>query len=85
MRVTFINAQFIGKSHYENAEKPSSNRTYMHFIYQSPNVEGYACFTFAIFDVDKYRKAEDFIMKKNYRIGYHRENGFVVVDDIQDA
>lgn len=81
MKVNFIEAQYIGRSRYAPADGKA--RWYMNFIYKSEYVEGYACFSFPIFDGDRYKNADDFIMKDNYKIAYHRENGFVQVDMIE--
>lgn len=82
MKVNYIDAQYVGKSHYDdsNGGKP---RTYCHFLYQSNYIDGYGTIVFCIFDNNPEIKVSDMKIKDNYHVRYVSDKGYNQVVTIE--
>lgn len=84
MRVNYIDAQYIGKSRYEDANG-GNPRSYCHFLYQSKNIDGYGTVVFCIFDNNPQIKVNELVLKDNYHVVYVSDKGYnqiVTIDKI---
>lgn len=57
--------------------------SYVHFIYEDPNVDGLGTQQFGIWDESKYIKASDIIVGKWYDIAFRRNGAYLNITRIQ--
>lgn len=85
MRVNHIEAQFVGKSRFEDRNDNSKSRWYCHFIYKSDYIVGYGTIVFPIYDNNSHVKVDDMNIQDNYKIVYVSDRGYntlVTIDKI---
>lgn len=76
-------AKMIGKSRYVDMSGNGKDRSYYHFVYQSPIVDGYATIQFCEFGEER----KDMIVDRYYSIDYYmngaypRFNSVVIIDE----